>query len=285
MMNASVPAGQNDLSMSSATPLRSVTQVRGYMFPALLRVLFCVAALLGTLNAFAQSPAQIFDKANQLYQQNKFAEARDDYELILHNGFVSGELYYNLGNAYYKSGDVGKAVLNYERALRLMPNDDDLQHNLHLANLMITDKIEPTPRLFIWDYWDSIKMTFSVNSITWFSYSVLVLLIGAICTILLARTYRVRRIGLAVGSVSTATLIMCIVLLVGKVNEVEKDDTAIVTAKITTVKNSPDERSSDAFVLHSGVKVQITDGVNDWMKIRLADGKVGWMERDAAEII
>ena len=236
-------------------------------------------------NAFAQSPEQVFDQANQLYQQNKFAEARDAYESVVRNGFLSGELYYNLGNAYYKTGDVGKAILNYERALRFMPNDDDLKHNLQLANLMITDKIEATPRLFLWDYWDELKGTFSLRTLTWVCYCVFVLLIGSICVVVLARTYQLRRLGLWGGSVSTAVLILFIVLLIGKIGEMNRADAAVVTAEITTVKNSPDANSSDAFVLHSGVKVTITDGLNEWVKIRLADGKVGWMEKTAAEII
>lgn len=233
----------------------------------------------------AQTPEQMFDHANQLYQQNKFAEARDAYESILRDGFASGELYYDIGNAHYKTGDLGKAVLNYERALRLMPNDEDLKHNLQLANLMITDRIEATPRLFIWDYWDAIKAAFSLNALTWISYTFFVLLVGSVCVIILARTYQLRRLGLFGGSISTALLILSVVLFIGKNGDVNRANAAIVTAKITTVKNSPDAKSSDAFVLHSGVKVTITDSVGEWMKIRLADGKVGWMERNDAEVI
>jgi len=235
--------------------------------------------------AFAQTPEQVFDQANQLYQQNKFAQARDAYESFIRNGFLSGELLYNLGNAYYKTGDVGKAILNYERALRFIPNDDDLKHNLLLANLMITDKIEATPRLFLWDYWDEIKGAFSLHTLTWICYGVFVLLIGSVCVVVLARTYQLRRLGLFGGSVSTAVLILFVVLLIGKIGEVDRTDAAVVTAKITTVKNSPDAKSSDAFVLHSGVKLTITDGLNEWVKIRLADGKVGWMEKNDAEVI
>jgi uncharacterized membrane protein len=234
---------------------------------------------------FAQSPEQVFDQANQLYQQNKFAEAREAYESVVRNGFLSGELYYNMGNAYYKTGDVGRAILNYERALRFMPNDDDLKHNLQLANLMITDKIEATPRLFLWDYWDGIKGAFSLNALTWISYGVFVLLIVSISVVVLARTYQLRRLGLFGGSISTVVLILFIVLLIGKSGDVNRADAGVVTAKITTVKNSPDSKSSDAFVLHSGVKVTITDGVNEWLKVRLADGKVGWMEKGDAEVI
>lgn len=236
-------------------------------------------------SGLGQSPEQVFERANQLYQQGKFTEARDAYESILRNGLTSGELYYNLANAYYKAGDVGKAILNYERALRFMPNDDDLKHNLYLASLMITDRIEAAPRLFLWDYWDGIKGAFSVRSLTWICYGLFVVLIGALCIVVLARTYRMRRAGLFLGSASTLVLAAFVVVLVGKINDVNRTDLAIVTAKITTVKNSPDAKSSDAFVLHSGVKLTITDSVNEWVKIRLADGKVGWMEKSDAEVI
>jgi hypothetical protein len=150
---------------------------------------------------------------------------------------------------------------------------------------MITDRIEATPRLFLWDYWDGIKGALSLSTLTWVCYGLFVLLIVSIGVVVLARTYQLRRLGLFGGSISTAVLLLFVLLLVGKIGEVNRTDAAVVTAKITTVKNSPDSKSSDAFVLHSGVKVQITDGVNEWLKIRLADGKVGWMEKSAAEVI
>ncbi len=251
----------------------------------LLFVLVLVLTTLASTLSIAQTPEQVFDRGNQLYQQAKFADARDAYESILHNGLVSGELYYNLANTYYKLGDIGKAILNYERARRFMPNDDDVNHNLQLANLMITDKIEPTPRLFIWDYWDGIKAAFSLNAITWIAYGLFVLLVGSLSLVVVARTYRLRRFGVLSAGTSLVALILCITLFVGKLGELTRLNAAVVTAKITTVKNSPDPKSSDAFVLHSGVKVTITDSVNEWVKVRLADGKVGWMEESDAEVI
>ena len=247
-----------------------------------------VAVVLSTFGAalsFAQTPEQVFDRANQLYQQTRFAEAKDAYESILHNGLVSGELYYNLANTYYKLGNIGMAILNYERARRLMPNDDDVNHNLQLANLLITDRIEPTPRLFIWDYWDGMKAAFSLNVITWIAYGLFVLLFGSLSLVVATRTYRLRRFGLFGAGASLLVLVLCITLWVGKFGEMTRSNTAVVTARITTVKNSPDAKSSDAFVLHSGVKVTITDSVNEWVKVRLADGKVGWMEESAGEVI
>jgi tetratricopeptide (TPR) repeat protein len=244
-----------------------------------------VIALLSHEGLMAQSPEQTFEKANGLYQEAKFAEAIRLYESIVRNGYVSGELYYDLGNAYYKAGDIGRAVLNYERALRLMPNDEDLQHNLQLANFLVTDRIEPTPRLFVWDYWDSLKAAFSLDALTWTGYAMYVLLITSLALVIISRTYRLRRLALFAGSISTVLLVLVIVLLAGRIGDATRMDQAVVIAKITTVKNSPDAQSSDAFVLHSGVKVTITDSVGEWIKIRLADGKVGWMEWGDAEVV
>lgn len=241
--------------------------------------------LCGVTAVLAQSPQQVFEQANQLYQQEKFAEARKAYESLVRNGYVGGELFYNLGNAYYRSGDVARAVLYYERALRLMPNDDDLRHNLLLANLMIADKIEPTPRLFVWDYWDSIKHAMSLQGITWLAYVFFVLAIGAGVVVILSRTYRIRRVAFSTGIAIGLFFIFLLAVIVARVSDLSRKDTAIVTVSITTVKNSPDEKGSDAFVLHGGVKVQITDRLKEWFKIRLADGKVGWMESSAAESI
>jgi tetratricopeptide (TPR) repeat protein len=233
----------------------------------------------------AQSPDIMFQQANQLYQQGKVVEAKDLYETILHNGYVSGDLYYNLGNAYYKAGNIPRAILFYERALRLIPNDDDLRHNLQLAYLMITDRIEPAPKLFVWEYWDGLKDFFSLRAATWLLYIGFLVVNAAIATMVLARRYAVRKAALVVGVACGVVFILFVLLFVAKLSDSNRTDEAVLQSGIVTVKNSPDAKSSDAFVLHGGVKVQIIDRVGDWVKIRLADGKVGWMEVTAAEVI
>jgi tetratricopeptide (TPR) repeat protein len=249
------------------------------------RVFAWLLSLGVTVIANAQNPDQVFHEANQLYQQGKPAEARRFYESILQNGYESGSLYYNLGNACYKTGDIARAILNYERARKFMPDDDDVLHNLQLANLMIVDKIEPTPRLFVWEYWDDVKGAFSLSGITWMTYALFVLSIALVIVGILGRSDRSRRLGFLGGAAVGFVFLLAFVVLAAKVYELEQRDSAIVTAEITTIKNSPDAKSTDAFVLHGGVKVLTIDRLNEWVKIRLADGKVGWMEAAAAEVI
>ena len=233
----------------------------------------------------AQTPEQMLRQANQLYQQGKFAEAREAYGAILKGGYESPELLYNLGNACYKSGSVPAAILNYERARRLLPGDDDLRHNLQIASMMITDRIEPAPRLFVWDYWDGIKNWFSLSGLTLTVYLFYALVAVMAAAFFLARTYALRKIALMAGSGLLVVFLFLLVVLIARLGDVTRTDEAVVMSQIVTVKNSPDAQSSDAFVLHGGVKVQLIDRVGNWSKVRIADGKVGWLEASAVEVI
>jgi tetratricopeptide (TPR) repeat protein len=245
-----------------------------------------VMLLLGiSCAARAQDPHALLVQANLAYQQGRVEEAKTTYEQIVRLGYDSGELFYNLGNAYYRTGNIPRAVLNYERAARIMPNDDDLRHNLRLASLMAVDRIEPAPRLFLWDWWDGVKSWFSITSAGVVMLLLFALTCGALAVVLLARTYALRRIAALVVIVIGFFFLFSVIVVAGKTFDLGRDDEAVVLAQIATVKNSPDEKGTDAFVLHGGVKVTIIDRLNTWMKIRLADGKVGWMASSAAETI
>jgi tetratricopeptide (TPR) repeat protein len=241
--------------------------------------------LLASRELPAQTPEEMLRQANQLYQQGKFSEARDAYGAILSGGYESPELLYNLGNACYKSGSVPAAILNYERARRLLPGDEDLRHNLQIANMMLTDRIEPAPRLFVWDYWDGIKNWFSVSGLTLIVYLFYALVAVSASVFFLARTYALRKIAILAGSGLFVVFLFLLVVLIARLGDVTRTDEAVVMSQIVTVKNSPDAKSSDAFVLHGGVKVQLIDRVGSWSKVRIADGKIGWLEASAVEVI
>jgi tetratricopeptide (TPR) repeat protein len=242
--------------------------------------------LLGAAgSAFAQDPHTLLTQANQAYQQGKMEEAKGLYQQVAGQGYVSGELLYNLGNACYRTGDIPRAVLNYERAARLMPDDDDLRHNLRLASLMAVDRIEPAPRLFLWEWWDGLKNWFSITGAGVVMLLLFTLTCSGVATVFLARTYALRRLAAFGVIIAGFVFIVSAAVVAGKMIDLGRDDEAVVLAQIATVKNSPDEKGTDAFVLHGGVKVTIIDGLNTWIKIRLADGKVGWMSAAAVERI
>ena len=238
-----------------------------------------------TFAAGQQSPADMFQHGNALYQAGDYEKALAAYRSLLAAGYVSGELYFNLGNTCYKLGHIAQAVLQYERARRFMPNDEDLNHNLRLVNLTLADRIEPTPRLFLWDAWDSVKEAFSLNAITWLVYLFFVLVVAAVAGMILARTYSVRKVALLGGTAAALLLVASGAVFAAKLSDFNARDQGVVVANVVNIKNSPDPKSSDAFVLHTGVKIRITDRLNEWIKIRLADGKVGWMMEDDVEII
>jgi tetratricopeptide (TPR) repeat protein len=249
------------------------------------RILFFGAVVCLAAGLHAQTVEQRYQQGNALYQQGKYAEAATAYESILQSGYTGGEICFNLGNAYYKQGNMGKAILNFERALRFLPADDDVRHNLQLANLQIVDRIDPAPRLFLWEWWDGIKDTFSLNAITWLSWLMVVLFLGSVALILLARTYALRKSGLIAAVATGVLLLMSATIFGGKVIDANSNEEAVITAMIATAKNSPDPKSSDAFVIHAGLKVRISDSIGQWLRIRLVDGKVGWIEIKSAERI
>lgn len=246
-------------------------------------LILLLLASAGTVSA--QNPEQVFQQGNMLYQQGSLDEARKAYETLLGQGYASGELYYNLGNVYYRTGNIARGILFYERAARLIPQDEDLQHNLTLANLRLTDRIEPTPRLFIWDWWGGVKNALSLQGLTWLTFLAYLIVIAFVALLLLGGSYTVRRIGLAGLAVTGAVFLLLLAVFIGRLADLGATDEAIMMAPVATVKNSPDPKSSDAFVLHSGVKLWVIDRVSEWVKIRLADGKQGWVERSSIEVI
>ncbi len=249
------------------------------------KLILLAAALFSAQLLLAQTAEHQFQQGNALYQQGDYAAAAAAYEKILQAGYTGGELTFNLANAYYKQGQMGRAILYYERALRFLPGDGDVRHNLELANMQIVDKIEPAPRLFLWDMWDDVKDAFSLDGITWMTYLFFVLVAAAGTIVILARSYTIRKAGLLGILTGGVLLFVSASILIGKAAEVSRADDAVITAAIVTVKNSPDPKSSDAFVLHAGVKVRITESIGEWVRIRLADGKIGWVQLEMAERI
>lgn len=230
----------------------------------------------------AQSATEIYISAGDLYKQKQFSEAAVSYEKLLAQGYRSADVYYNLGNCYFKMDSIGKCILNYERALRLAPGDEDAAHNLRLAALRTVDKIEPVPQLAILTWWN--HMLEFYTSATWASFSLLVLwlawLVGAV-GLLLGR----KRISFSVaGFLTMLSFVFLFFALVQRQHE-NATNRAILMAASANVKSAPDDNAGNLFLLHEGTRLQILDRVGEWNKIRLEDGKVGWVPRRLTEVI
>ena len=226
-----------------------------------------------------------FDQANQLYRTGNYKEAAQLYEKITATGYENTMLYYNLGNAYFKLQEFPAAILNYERAKRLSPHDEDMLYNLRLANLRITDRIEPLPRLFLEDWWRALMTLYSSDgwSVAGIAGLWCALITGVMFVVV--RSFLAQRIIFVVSSLILLFTTVAFVGMFQQHHREEADQHAIVFAPSVSVKSAPDNQSVDLFVLHEGVNVELLDSVGDWKKIRLSDGKIGWITVNTIEVI
>jgi tetratricopeptide (TPR) repeat protein len=249
------------------------------------RLLMLLMIFLFSLPAAAEEAALMFEQANQAYRANEYAKAAAAYEQILKNGVESPALYYNLGNACFKLENIPMAILYFERAHRLAPRDEDISYNLRLANLRIVDRIEPVPELFFVAWWKSLINAYSSGG--WAIIAITALWIVAIGTavLLMSRRFILQRIAFAAALLALAVTVVGFTATYQRLQNELNVRSAILTAPSVSVKSAPDDQSTDLFVLHEGVKLEYLDSVGDWRKIRLADGKVGWVHSNTAIII
>jgi tetratricopeptide (TPR) repeat protein len=246
-----------------------------------MSVFLCAASAA----VFAQDARAIFDQGNKLYLEQKYPEAIQAYETVLKSGLESGALYFNLGNAYFRSGKLAEAILAYERAHKLMPNDEDVAFNLQFADLRIVDKIEPVPQLFIYRWAENLLHIFSPGTQMLLVYCSFLLALASFASLLYARSFNTRRIALFAGMCATVWCLVSATFYGINAYRTSATVYGIVMTDVSNIKSAPDPKSSDVFVLHTGIKVQVMDEVNGWEKIRLADGKIGWIREQEVETI
>lgn len=243
--------------------------------------------LLLALMAWLPSDAGAITKANadSAYARQQYQQAIKDYEELLHDG-VSAELYYNLGNAYYRTDNITRAVLNYERALLLSPGDGDIRFNLQMARSKTIDKITPESEMFFVTWYHALVNIMSVDG--WartalVSFALAIVL--ALAYLFSARIW-VRKVGFFGGLAFIAVFILANLFAYQQRQELVNRTGAIIISSAVPVKSTPSKSGTDLFILHEGTKVEITDGtMRGWKEIRVADGKEGWIETAKIEII
>lgn len=215
---------------------------------------------------------------DEAYRQGDYEAAVKQYEGVLAEGYASADLYYNLGNAYYRTGQMGLAILNYERALRLKPGMSDARENLALAESHTVDRITPLPRLFIVQWVDFLCTRISPAAwrVVWL---VLLALVGLSVVVLrLAPGRGLRKAGFIVGVLTLLLLVIATLLLISSTRRYNSHSEAVVMQPAITVKSSPEGQSTDKLILHEGTCLIITDSLSGWYKITIADGTTGWCQ-------
>lgn len=247
------------------------------------RIINTILAILFTATVFAQ--ADLLQKANELYTKEQFKQSIDVYNQILMTNMESPEVYFNLGNAYYKTGQYTLAILNYERAKLSAPDDEDINFNLQVANQKVVDSIQELPGIFVVRWWNSL-----VNSQTTDGWAILSILSFVIFLTMLgfyffAKTSEVKRITFWSGCFLIVFTIFSWSSAAKQKSRLVNHSEAIVMQPTVTVKSSPSETGTNLFVVHEGLKVKITDKLGDWVEIKLADGNKGWLLLESIERI
>ncbi len=228
---------------------------------------------------------QLWDRANTAYINSDYHTAAEHYERILQRGLVSVKLYYNLANACFKEGRLGEAILYYHRALRLAPGNDDIRYNLEIAEARTKDNIEDIPEFFLTTWIRDIRHTMGCTAWSVLSLIALAALLGLLLLYLLAPRLSLRKAGFYGTLAATVLFILTTWFALGERREMLDTSRAVVMAASTSVKSSPDKAATDLFVLHEGTVVTITDRLDTWCEIAIADGKRGWLETRKIESI
>jgi len=248
------------------------------------KLIFILLLLSGAIISNAQ-PDKSLKEANNLYASNEFDKAIKIYESLVGQGLESSELYFNLGNAYYKKQELTKAILYYEKAKLLAPNDDGIQFNIDLANQFVVDKIEPLPRPFFLKWGQSILNLFSTNGWSLISILAFICMLALAALYIFAQSLSFRKISFSAAIFFLIISLLSFTLAGKQKSKITHRNHAIIFSTTVTVKSSPDESGTDLFVIHEGLKVEIKEELGGWADIKLEDGNAGWVKKGVFEKI
>lgn len=237
-----------------------------------------IALLIFVLLGFAPRGQNLADSAQKTYEKQEYKAAITYYEKILAGGQSSANLYYNLGNAYFKDNQLGKAIYNYEMAKKLKPGDDDIQSNLKLANSKTIDKIEAKENFLAGAIKSGIYGFTSTTGWAWLSIGAVVfaLLCGGLFVISTRLFFR--RLFFWLAMLGALKFVIVFSIGYASLHNLNKKTQAIVTAQVVQVLNAPNDSGKSKFSLHEGTKLTVLSTNDDWTSVQLANGNEGWIK-------
>lgn len=224
-------------------------------------------------------------EAVKMYQEGDYSGAIDIYTKMLEEGKESFSLYYNLGNNYYKQGEIGRAILNYERALLLQPGNEDARYNLTMAQRAAVDKINVLPELFLVRWYNSLFTALTADQWAYISVALFLLVLVMVMLFFYATSMSTRKTGFAVAVVALLLTGASVLFANRQYHRLTDRNTGIIMSPSVVVRGAPDNSGTELFVIHEGLKVEVLESLGSWHNIRMADGNVGWILQDAMEKI
>ena len=245
--------------------------------------LLLLALMLPLAVGAATAPTK--ESADEAYLKGEYQQAIKEYETLLKNG-ESAELYYNLGNAYFRSDDLTKAILNYERAHLLSPGDKDILFNLQFARSKTIDKMTPQSEIFFVGWYQSLVNFTSVDRWAYIAVVSIILVLTLLLLYLFADRMLLRKVGFFGAVAFFLLFILANLFAYQQKRQLENRKGAIVTSSSVSIRKQPADNAEAVFVLHEGTRVDITDrSIKGWKEVQAPDGKGGWLQDNTIEEI
>lgn len=250
-----------------------------------MKYIFVALLMMFSAAVYAESDAQLWNKANDAYSMGQYESAYNDYLKIEEGGKHSYKLYYNMGNACYKMGNNGKAILYYEKALKLNPAGEDAKINLQIARLQTLDKIEVVPEFILSTWIKDIRNMLSSNG--WAYISIALFAVTALLMLLFkfAPTTGQRKLSFVVACIVFLFAIFAVLFAASLRANANSQDNAIVMVPVSNVKSAPNATGNNLFILHEGSKVEILEQAGKWCRVEISDGRQGWILEGDVEVI
>jgi len=249
-----------------------------------MRRVLAFLMLLFAFNANAQNDA-LFSSATAAYNEGDYNKSIAIYLEILENGEHSAELYYNLGNSYYKLNQIAPSIYNYEKALLLKPNDSEIKNNLAYAQNMTLDAIEDMPQTGLSKIYENVIGVLSFDQWGYAAVLFMILFVVLYITFYYLKYATQKRIAFISGMLSLLLAVMATLMAFMSYGDYKVDQPAIVFSDEVIIKSEPNERSEEVFRLHEGTKLEVLEEFNDWKKVRIADGQLGWIPSESIKLL
>lgn len=251
-----------------------------------MKYFLSISALFLSLLLYGSSTTDsLYIQAGNDYSEGRFEQALITYQAIVDSGYESPDLYYNMGNAAFRSNKLGFAVLYYEKALKLDPSHDESQKNLAHISRYKEDQLESVPELFIRRWIRSVYQMFSLKVWSYTAIVLFAIMLAGILTYIFSSVLAVKKTGFSAGLAALILFVLSLTAAANRHSEFVSPDSAIIINPSVVVKSTPSLSGTDLFVLHEGTKIKTDERVSGWVEITITDGRVGWIPVESMAII